>query len=100
MQKMQRTNQKVRAWMLTNKYEDIKFFPHTRFSKDYHFQGQEFDGISSHNDKIVIFQCKTNTKATKQKLREYEALSKKFNAEFLWFNAPDRKPIEINNIAR
>jgi len=83
--------------MTINNYQDIKFFPHTRFSKDLHLQGQEFDGIATHFDKIVLFQCKTNYKATKQKLREYAALSERFNIECLWLNAIDHKGLFKNN---
>ena len=96
--KMQRTNGKVRAWLQANGYRYIWFFPHTKWSKDYHFHSQEFDGIASHENRIVFFQCKTNCKPTKQKVREYDALAARFGIECLWFNAIDRKPLQVNNI--
>jgi len=96
--KMQRTNNKVRAWLEANGYRDIKFFPHSRHSKDLHFQGQEFDGIASHENRVVLFQCKTNSKPTRKKVIEYNMLAAIFGIEALFFNAPDRKPLEINNL--
>lgn len=78
-------------------FEDIWFFPHTRFSKDYHFQGEDFDGIASFKNKIVLFQAKTNKRATKKVVKRYEELSETFNISCLWFNVIDRKPMQINN---
>jgi len=97
MQKMSRSNVKARHWMESNGYSDIFLFQHSRFSKDYHFQGQEFDGIASHEDRVVFFQVKSNRKAIKKTLQEYAALSAKFDIECLWFNAIDRKGLQINN---
>jgi len=96
--KMQRTNSKVKAWLTKNGYENIYFFPHGRFQKDYNILGQGFDGIAIHKNKIVFFQCKSNCKATKKRIEDYNKLSEIFNIECLWFNSIDRKPLEINNI--
>lgn len=95
--KMQRTNNKVRAWLEANDYQDIWFFPHTKYSKDYIFRKEGFDGIASHKDRLVLFQCKSNKKITKAKLKRYNELSIIFGIECLWFNSPDRKPLQINN---
>jgi len=84
--------------MTDNNYRDIFMFPHTRFSKDLHFYGQEFDGFASHEDRIVLFQVKSNCKATKKTVREYDALAARFGIECLWFNSIDRKPLQINNL--
>ena len=100
--KMQRTNGRVREWLKANGYKNIYAFPHGRFSKDYHITTAgitaDFDGIATHNDSIVFFQSKTNCKATQKTLREYKALETIFGIEVLWFNKPDRKPLEVNNI--
>ena len=98
MAKMSRSNVKAKKWMTKNGYRDIFLFPHTRFSKDLHFHDQEFDGLASHEDRVVLFQVKSNCKPTKQKVREYDALAAQFGIECLWFNAIDRKPLEVNNI--
>lgn len=96
-QKMKRTNSKIRLWMEENRFEDIWFFPHTRFSKDYHFQGEEFDGMASHKNKLVLFQCKTNYKATKKIIKRYAELSERFGIKCIWFNVVDRRGLQINN---
>jgi len=97
MAKMSRSNVKAKKWMTDNGYKDIFMFPHTRFSKDLHFQGQDFDGIATHKDRVVLFQIKSNCRALKQTLRDYARLSAIFNIECLWFNAVDRGGLQINN---
>lgn len=94
---MQRTNAKIRAWMTENGYQDITFFPHTRYQKDVHFQGQDFDGIASMGNKLVLFQAKSNCRATKKVIREYQELSLRMGISCLWINAIDRKGLEVNN---
>lgn len=96
-QKMYRTNSKVRAWLVKNNYEDVHFFPHTRFVKDLNFQGQSFDGIASKGMCLVLFQCKTNCRATKDTLEQYKILEQKYGIACLWFNNIKRKGLEINN---
>jgi len=96
--KMQRTNGKIRVWMKKNNYKDILFFPHGKFQKDYHFCGEGFDAIARHDDRIVLLQAKTNCRITKAKLKRYDALAAQFGAEFLWFNAVDRKKLQVNNL--
>jgi len=96
--KMQRTNNKIRAWMKKNNYKDILFFPHGRFQKDYHFCGEEFDAIARHEHRIVLLQSKSNCKITKARLGEYNMLAAVFGIECLWFNSIDRKPLQINNL--
>jgi len=99
--KMQRTNNKVRAWMEANGYRCIYFFPHSRFSKDYHITHSkiiaDFDGIAIKENRIVFFQCKTNCKALKKTIKEYKILEAIFGIELIWFNAIDRKGLELNN---
>ena len=100
--KMQRTNCKVRAWLTENGYRNIYFFPHSRYSKDYHISHKniiaDFDGMAVCENRIVFFQCKTNRKATKKSLKEYQAIELVFGVEAIWFNAIDKKDLEINNL--
>ena len=95
--KMYRTNAKVRKWLVENGYSDINFFPHTRFIKDIHFQGEGFDGLASKGTVLVLFQCKSNCRATKKTMEEYKTISNKFGIHCLWFNSIDRKELEVNN---
>ena len=95
--KMYRTNAKVKKWLIENGYSDINFFPHTRFIKDIHFQGEGFDGLASKGTVLVLFQCKSNCRATKKTMEEYKTISNKFGIHCLWFNSIDRKELEVNN---
>ena len=92
---MYRTNAKIKKWLIDNGFKDIHFFPHTRWIKDVHFQGLEFDGLASHETQLVLFQCKSNCKATKKMLIEYEKVSKKFGIICLWLNNVDRKGVKV-----
>jgi hypothetical protein len=95
---MYKTNSVVRNWLTDNGYNDIHFFPHTRFIKDYHFQGCDFDGIASKDIRLILFQCKTNGRATKKMIEDYKLLSEKFGIQLLWFNNNTKdKKLEINN---
>lgn len=95
--KMRRSNAKARGFLLNRGFEDVFFFQHTRFLKDLHFQGLEFDGIASFGNKVVLFQIKSNCKASKKTLEQYEKVGDKFNILCLWINIVDRKGIEVNN---
>ena len=97
MTKMSRSNVKAKSWMKANGYKNIFLFPHTRWSKDLHFEELEFDGIASFENKVVFFQVKSNCNPTKKTLKRYEEVSARFNVLCLWFNAVDRKPLEVNN---
>ena len=99
MAKMSRSNVKARRWMEANGYTNIHFFSHTRWSKDLHFENLEFDGRSSINKTLVLFQVKSNKKISKKTLIQYELVSKKFGIKCLWFNAIERKGLEVNNYA-
>ena len=99
--KMQRTNSKVRKWLESHGYKGIYFYPHSRFSKDYHITYEnitaDFDGMATRDNNVVFFQCKTNRRATKKTLLEYRMLGLIFGVEMIWFNAVDRKGLEVNN---
>lgn len=97
MQKCSRSNVKARNWMKENGFSDTHFFGHTRWSKDLHFQGLEFDGIASLGTTLVLFQVKSNCRCPKKTLAKYQTVSKLFGISCLWINAVDRKPLEINN---
>ena len=99
MAKCSRSNVKARNWMLANGYEDIKFFGHSRWSKDLHFQGYEFDGLASLGNTLVLFQVKSNCKATKKLIKGFKQLSNWFGISCLWLNCIDKKGLEINNIS-
>ena len=98
MSKMSRSNVKARRWMEANDYIDIHFFPHTRWSKDLHFSKLEFDGLASVGTSLVLFQVKSNCRAPKAILEAYQKVDARFGIKCIWFNCPDRKPIEVNNI--
>ena len=85
--------------MLANGYNDIHFFGHSRWTKDLHFQRQEFDGLASLGNTLVLFQVKSNCKAPKKTIKDYEAISNWFGIKCLWINAPNRKPLEVNNVS-
>ena len=97
MQKMARSNGKARRWMEANGYKDIHFFPHSRWSKDVHFSGLEFDGLASVGISLVLFQVKSNCKATKAILERYNEVSKTYGIQCLWINAIDHGGLEVNN---
>ena len=100
--KMQRSNQKTRNWLDANGYKNIYFFPHSRFSKDYHITigsiTLDFDGLAHDNDGIVFFQVKSNCRCTKNTLAQYELVGMKLGVRCLWFNAVDREGLFLNNI--
>lgn len=97
---MYRTNAKIKSYLIQQGYKDIHLFPHTHWIKDVHFQGEEFDGLASKGTKLVLFQCKSNCKASKKILQQYREISKRFNILCLWINSVDRKGIEVNNVIR
>jgi len=95
IKKSYRSNAKIKIWLKKHNYKDIHFFPHTRFIKDVHFQGLDFDGITSLNTTLILFQCKTNCRASKKTIEKYKEVSKKFGIICIWLNCIDRKGIEI-----
>ena len=95
MTKMARTNQKIRAWMISSGYEDITFFPHTRYQKDIHFQGESFDGIASLKNTLVLFQAKTIEKAMKKIDDDFE---NRKTGGFEFYQILDTKTMEFKEI--
>jgi citrate lyase synthetase len=90
-QKMYIANSLTRKWLVDNGYKDIHLFPHTRWSKDIHFQGLEFDGCASLEKQFVLFQVKTNLKPTKAQLEQMRQVEKDSYVEILWFNKVNGK---------
>jgi hypothetical protein len=95
IQRMYESNSKVRKWLVKNKFNDLHFFPHTRFSKDVHFNGLSFDGCCSLGDKFILFQVKTNTKPTKEIQIKMKDVSEKSGVILIWFNVVKRKGVEV-----
>ena len=93
-QKMWRSSSKIQKFMKTKGFTDITMFPHTRFSKDVHLKELEFDGMAIKENKIVLFQCKSNKKQSKKSQEEYRQFSKDHNCLALWFNAIDFGGVE------
>ena len=84
--KMYIANSATRKWLEANNYKDIHFFPHTRWSKDIHFQNLSFDGCASIGTRFVLFQIKTNLKPTKKILAQMKKAEKTSFVKLLWFN--------------
>lgn len=99
--KMHRTNSTVKKWLEANSFNDYYLFQHTRFSKDLHITWDEndieFDGMARFKNKIVLFQNKTNRKASKALIEKYNEASERFGILCLYFNKIDRKGLFINN---
>ena len=93
--KMYRSNAQAKEWLKDNGYSEIHMFPHSRFSKDLNFKGLKFDGIAISEDKLCLFQIKSNGKPTKK----YQEFMKEFSEHYgiicLWFNVRDRRMIEV-----
>jgi hypothetical protein len=83
---MYETNGKVRKYLAEQKFEEIYFFPHLRFMKDYNFKSQKFDGLGFKDKTIWFFQIKTNEKPSKKILAEYKKLETESLCKFLWLN--------------
>jgi len=95
--KMYASNSKARHWLKENGYKNIHLFPHTRFVKDFHLENCEFDGIAAIGTKLVLFQIKTNCRATKKTLSTYKELENKYGIICLWINIIKGGKLEVNN---
>lgn len=96
--KMYRTNAKIKEYLLNKGFHSIYLFPHLRYLKDYIFEKQGFDalGWKKGEKTLYLFQFKTNKKAPKKVLKEYEKINKKYYVKCLWINNVDRKGIEVS----
>lgn len=95
--KMYRTNAKIKELLLKNGFHSIYLFPHLRYLKDYIFEKQGFDALGWKKGErtLYLFQFKTNRKPTKNVLKKYREINKKYNVRCLWINKQDKKGIEI-----
>ena len=93
--KMRRSNSKVREWLVEKGYENITFFPHTRWFKDIHIDDFKFDGIATKNSRIILFQVKSNKNPSKKILKGYNKLVREYCVNCIWFNVVDRKDMII-----
>lgn len=85
-QRMYETNSKAKKYLLREGFEDIYFFPHLRFMKDYNFGNQKFDGLGFKDKIIWFFQIKTNEKPSKNVLVDYKKLEEQSYCKFIWLN--------------
>ncbi len=92
--KMRKSNSKIRKWLTENGYTCITFFPHTRFSKDIWLGNLAWDGVAEINNKLVLFQCKTNVKPSKKLLEDYRKMANKYGCRCLYLSYFDRKGVE------
>ena len=92
--KMQRSNSKARKKLTELGHENIYFFMHTRFSKDYLIDGVGFDGLCT-KDTIVFFQVKSNCKPTKALLQKYTEMNIEYKIRCIWINVVDRRGVTI-----
>ncbi len=87
-QKMYKTNSLVKKWLFKKGFKDIHFFPHTRYSKDVHFSGFSADGLARKENRLVLFQIKTNKKPTKKMLSLMNKIEKESGILLYWFDKP------------
>lgn len=95
-QKMYKTNGLVRKKLIEMGFIDIFFFPHLRFSKDYHINGLGFDAIAWKKEGessyiLYLFQIKTNCKPSKETLEAYYKAEKLYNCRLCWITKTDGK---------
>lgn len=93
--KMRRTNSKIKEYLIKNKYENIFFIPHMKFSKDYNLDNLSFDGFCSRDNKLMLFQCKSNFKPSKPLLAKYKEISNKYNIICAVISYFDRKGVFV-----
>lgn len=89
MRKMSRSNVKIRDWMERNGFTSIQLFGQTRWTKDIRFGDVYFDGIALKNNRVVLFQNKTNCKPTKKEQEQWKYFSFINNCIACWFNVVD-----------
>ena len=89
--KMYRTNSEIKKHLYSLGFNQLYLFPHSRFMKDYHFQGQGFDamGFKEGEKGIYLFQFKTNKKPSKQTLLDYKKISEEFYVKCMWITRND-----------
>jgi len=94
-QKMYQTNSKIKRYLIQKGFNQLYFFPHLRFQKDWNVEDLGFDavGFKKGDKRIWLFQFKTNTSCSKKTLKEYRKLSKKYNCVPCWITVYDKKKL-------
>jgi len=95
--KMYRSNARIKAEMLKLGFKDIYLFPHSRFMKDYHFEGMGFDAMAFRKSEqiVYLFQFKSNCKPAKLLLEQYRKVASEYYVKCVWANCIDRKGVEF-----
>jgi len=105
--KMYRTNSKIKKHLIGLGFHHFYLFPHSRFSKDYHFKDMPFDaiGFRDKDKSLYLFQFKTNCGCPKSVLEQYKKIQDEYYVKCWWVNAidggkikcyfPDDTPTEI-----
>ena len=94
-QKMYESNSSARYFLTSMYYQNIHFFQHTRFLKDFNLDSEGFDGIASKEKYLVLIQIKTNKSCPKKTKENYLRLSKKYNCHCMWINVKPKKEIQV-----
>ena len=90
------TNARARKWLIKEGFKEIHFFPHTRFSKDAHFQGLGWDGLATLGTKLALFQVKTNRGCSRKTRARMKDASHDSGVILMWINANlKKKQLEI-----
>lgn len=95
--KMYTTNSHIRKFLIAQGFKNFYNFPHSRFLKDYHLEGQGFDALAWRDGEknISLFQFKSNLKPSKSTLEEYSKIENKYSVKCYWVTKFDRKNVEI-----
>lgn len=86
---MQTTNKLIKKKLIELGFANFYTFPHSRFLKDYHFAGCEFDAIGwkkKGDKRIYLFQFKTNKICSKNQLKLYKEIEKKYYCRCVWIS--------------
>lgn len=94
-QRMYRTNSIIKKYLLNHDFNNIYFYPHLRFSKDYIIDGVAFDAIATKNNKIFFMQFKTNRLPSLDTLNKYFELEEKYGCRCLFIVVINNKEIEL-----
>lgn len=97
--KMYVTNAVIKKKLIARGYHSLYLFPHSRFMKDYIFQGYGFDALGwCDDDRVVtLFQFKSNCKPTKKILNDYDEIENKYYARCVWVDKVDYKGVFLYN---
>jgi len=98
-QKMYITNTIIRRELLKLGFNNLYFFPHLRFQKDYHLDHLSFDALGWKDKMLYLMQFKTNVKPTSKILEEYKTVGEKYGCRLIWVTKfKNQKGIQIYGI--